>query len=199
MAQRRRKKRTVQEFKPDKVQTNFLDKLYLTKRQRATLLRWFSYGAICLVLLLIQDVIMSRVSIFGTTTDLVVAAIFLIGIYYGPETGGLFTLIASLLYLFAGSAPGPYVIAIMIFPVVGLGAFRVAFLQRGFSSTVLCAGICVMVYEIAVFGVGVFLGLTMWSRFIYFVITGLLTVAVMLPLYPLVNAIAKIGGEPWKE
>lgn len=198
MAQRRRK-RKLQEFKPDKAQTNFLDKLYLTKRQRATLLRWFGLSAICLVLLLVQDVIMSRVSILGATTDLVVAAIFLIGIYYGPETGGLFTLIASLLYLFAGSAPGPYIIAIMIFPVVGLGVFRVAFLRRGFGSTVLCAGICVMVYELAVFGVGMFLGLTMWSRCIYFVLTGLLTVAVMLPLYPIVNAIAKIGGEPWKE
>ena len=71
--------------------------------------------------------------------------------------------------------------------------------RRGFRSNALCAGLALLVYEIAVWGTGIFLSLTYWSRFGVFFLTWLLSAAVMLALYPLVCRIQKIGGETWRE
>jgi hypothetical protein len=56
-----------------------------------------------------------------------------------------------------------------------------------------------MMYEIGVFAAGIFLGLTLWSRFGIFFLTGLMSWIIMVPLYPLAYKIGLIGGETWKE
>ena len=98
------RKRKVYEFKPDRQGTSFLKQLYMTRLQRRQLLKWFSHAALCVLLLTVQDVMMSQIRISGATTDLAVCAIFLIGLYEGTEAGSLFALIASILYLFSGSS-----------------------------------------------------------------------------------------------
>ena len=69
---KRRKK--VYEFKPDREQTHILKQLYLTKLQRRQLLKWGSYAALCIALLVIQDVMMSKFRFSGATTDLALRA-----------------------------------------------------------------------------------------------------------------------------
>ena len=198
-----RKKRLFQrkqpDFRPDKQKTDWAGMLHITKSQRDRVLKWGSYTGLLILLLVIQDVLMSKVSIFGTTTDLMAAAILLITVIEGVDTGRLFVLIATVLFYFSGSAPGPYTVALL--PVLGIGTcmFRQRYWHRNLSSIVLCAGIALMVYETAVFGMGVFNGLTYWGRSFAFVGTGLLSWAVMLPLYPLIHAIGQIGGNIWKE
>ena len=56
-----------------------------------------------------------------------------------------------------------------------------------------------MLYEIILFVIGIFMGRTLWTRFGVFLLTGIMSVLVMLALYPLTKAIGKIGGESWKE
>lgn len=192
-------RRRKYEFKPDPKGTNLLKVLHLTKQQRLQYLKWTLYAALCILLLIVQDVIMSRVRISGATTDLAVCGILLISIIAGSEDGGLFALIASTIYWFSGSAPGPYVIAVITFLTIAATLFRQAYWHRGFGSTMLCAGIAMMLYEIIMFLIGIFIGRTMWTRFGVFVLTGALTVAVMFALYPLAKVIGKIGGETWKE
>lgn len=196
MAKRRRVK---YEFKPDIQRPTWLKRIHLTRLQQKTLLKWSLYGIVCLLLLAIQDVVMSRVSIRGATTDLVVCAIMLIIVLENAYAGSLFALISSTLYVFTGSAPGPYVIAFICFLGVGAAIFRQLYWHRSFSSTLLCAGIALMLYELAIYGTGVFLSLTYWSRIGVFLLTGLFSWIVMLPLYPLIRVIQKIGGETWKE
>lgn len=198
MASRRKKKRSY-EFKPDSAGSGLLKKLYLTRLQRQRLLKWLLYAGVCVVLSVIQDVIMSRIRIFGATTDLVAAAILLITVVAGTEAGSLFALTASTLYFFSGSAPGAYVIALLSFLGIGAALFRQSYWHRGFTSTVLCAGLALMLYEVLLFGVGMFMGLTHWGRLPVFLLTGAMSCAVMLPLYPLARSIGKIGGETWKE
>jgi len=195
----RRRRRTNYEFKPDVQGKNWLQLLHLTRLQRLQLLRWTLYSLVCLALLVVQDVVMSRIHIFGATTDLAVAAILLVAIMEDSDNGGLFALFASMFYVFSGSAPGPYVIAVIAFLAIGLAIFRQMFWRRGFTSNVLCAAIAVMVYELAVYGIGVFLGLTYFGRIGVFALTGILSCIALLPLYPLVRVIGKIGGETWKE
>lgn len=196
MAQRRRKK---YEFKPDPKGTNFLKKLYMTRLQRLQILKWGSYTLLCLVLLVIQDVILSRFRLFGATTDLAVAVIFLIAVYEGTENGSLFALIASTVYWFSGSPPGPYVIAFITVLTVGINLFRQMFWRRNFGSTALCTGIAILAYEMVLFSAGIFMGLTIWSRALVYLRTGLYSCIVMLALYPLVRVISQIGGNTWKE
>lgn len=193
------RRRKHQEFKPDSTGTNVLKKLYVTQAQKKTLLKWTAIAALCVLLLVIQDVVMSRISIFGATTDLAACVILLIMVSEGAEVGSLFGLTASLLYLFSGSSPGPYCVALLTILGILAALFRQVYWHRSFSSTVLCTAIALILYEIGIYAVGVFLGLTYWSRFGVFVLTGALSSIVLLPLCPLVDYFGKIGGTQWKE
>lgn len=197
MAKKRR--RTYYEFKPDKERIPLAKKLHLTKLQKQQLLQWTLNGLLCLLLLVIQDVIMSQVPAGSATTDLVPAAMLLIAVLSDAYDGSLFLVIASSLYVFSGSAPGPYAIAFLTVIGVAAALFRQSFWRRGFRSNILCAGLALFIYEMAVFGTGIFLGLTHWGRFGVFAATWGLSFGVMLVLYPLARAIQKIGGEKWRE
>jgi hypothetical protein len=187
------------EFKPDTQGKGFLKKLYMTEVQRNTYLKWGSYALLIILLLTIQDVIMSRITIFGGTTDLAVCAILLITVIEGVEVGSLFVLIASCLYYFSGSSPGPYSISLLT--VFGIAAclFRQLFWHRNAASIVLCAGLALMLYEVGTFVVGLLSELTRPDCLIDFIVTAGLSIAVMIPLYFLFNRIGQIGGHTWKE
>ena len=193
------RKRRQYEFKPDPKGTNFFKKLYLTRLQRLRLLKWGLYGLLCLFLLVIQDSMLSSFRIFGATTDLAAAMIILIAIHEGLEKGGTFALIASLIYWCSGSAPGPYSIAYITFLTIGACYIRQSLWRRSFGSTVLCTIVIIYVYELAIFGTGIFQGLTIWARLGVFLTTALMSCIVMVPMYPVVRAIGKIGGDSWIE
>ena len=187
------------EFKPDKLASGVLNKLYMTKKQRMSVLRWVLFSLVLLVTSLLQDVILSRYTVFDATTDLVPCGIFLICILEGMQTGSVFCLVASLLYLFSGAAPGPYCVIFITFLGVGAAFFRQSFLQKGFGAASLCAGACAFVYELMVFAVVLFLGLTTADRLGVFLVTGILSAAAAPLLYPIMHFIGTIGGETWKE
>ena len=194
-----RPQKHLYEFKPDPKGTNFFKKLYLTRQQRMRLLKWGLYGLLCLFLLVIQDSMLSAFRIFGATTDLAAAIIILIAIHEGMEKGGMFALIASLVYWCAGSAPGPYAIAYITFLTIGASYIRQSLWRRSFGSTGLCTIVIIYVYELAIFGTGIFQGLTIWARLGVFLTTALMSCIVMVPMYPVVRAIGKIGGDSWIE
>ena len=187
------------EFRQDSLGTNFLKKLYMTKQQRLRLLRWMSYVLSCLVALLIQDDILSRIPIWGACIDLPAAVILLITVIEGTESGGLFVLLASTVYYFTGSAPGPYVVAAMTIFGIGATLFRQLFWHRSRSAILLCACIALMLYEVATFGGAMFMELTRWDRFGMFLLSGLYGCVVMIPLFPLMHKFGSIGGHTWKE
>ena len=201
MATRRRKRRrqSAYEFKPDPKGTNFLKRLYMTRLQRMTLLKWGTYIMTGVALLVIQDVIMSGMRISGATTDLPVAFILLVGLYEGLENGSVFTLVASLIYWFSGSAPTPVCVGLLCVLNIFIGLFRQMYWNRSFGSLSLCICISIMLYEMLLFALGLFQGLTIMDRVGVFALTGAFTCITMLPMYPLVRVISKIGGESWRE
>lgn len=189
----------VSEFKPDKPRVSPLKPLRFTHLQWLQTLRWLCYIGVCVLCLVIQDTIMSRITIFGATTDLAVSAMLLITVIEGSDVGSVFILIASTIYYFSGSAPGPYSVGLLT--VLGLAAtfIRQVVWNRSRSSIVLCAGLAAMAYEFSLYLVGLFLGLTAWFRLPRFLLTGVLTVAAMIPLYYCIYRIGQIGGYTWKE
>ena len=186
------------EFRPDK-NRSWLNKLYLTKIQRLKVLKWLLMTVALVLISIIQDVIMSRVSIFGTTTDLVAYAILLACVILDPEIGCVFGLVSSMVYQFSGSAPGPYVIALLTILGVIVAILRQSYLRYSFGSIYLGAAVAVILYELALFCVGLFLEHTTFRAFPHFLLTGVYGAFVIPVLYPVFTAIGKIGGETWKE
>ena len=187
------------EFKPDPTGADPMKVFHMTGLQRHRMAKWILYALLLLAALLVQDTMLSRIRIAGATTDLVACVILLVGIVEGPEEGGLFALLGSIFYYFSGSAPGVYVVTLMSAVCIFAALFRQAYWSQSFSSAVLCTGVALLAYELALMVVGIFLNLTVWNRMGVFILTALLSTLVLLPLYPLVRVIGQIGGEPWKE
>ena len=186
------------EFRPDKPKFSLLSYLVLAPSQRRNLLKWGLYTAVLVALSVLQDVVLSKARLFGATTELIPCAIFLICILEGAEKGSIFSLVASLLYLFSGTAPGVYSMVAITFCAIGVCILRQAYLQERFSSAMICTSLAMVCYVLLNFIFGLFLGLTIWSRFPGFLITAVLSLLAVPILYPLFKAIGKIGGQLWK-
>lgn len=186
------------EFRPDKPKFSLLNYLILAPSQRRSLLKWGLYTVMLVALSVLQDVVLSKVRLFGATTELIPCAIFLICILEGVQHSCIFALVAGLLYLFSGTAPGVYSMVAITFCAVGVCILRQTYLQERFSSAMLCVSLAMILYVLVNFIFGLFLGLTIWSRFPGFLITVVLSLLAVPVLYPLFKAIGKIGGQVWK-
>lgn len=187
------------EFRPDKTHSGAFSKLYITKKQRLSLLKWLLMALILVFLSVLQDTIFCRIRLLGATTDLLCGALLMVCILLDPEQGCIFILTGSCLYCFSGSAPGPYVIALLTLIGLMISIFRQSYLHRTFSTTMLCTGVAIMLYELLLFAIGALLGNTSVRRIGVFALSGIYTLAVMPVLYPIFRVIGKIGGETWKD
>lgn len=187
------------EFRPDTPKISLPHLFHLTQKQRTEILKWSLYALVCVFCLIVQDTIMSRFHFFGGTTDLVACVLLLITVVEGIERGSVFILLASLLYFFSGSAPGAFAVAMLTILGIGAAMFRQAYWHRNERSILLCVTIALMGYELGVFGAGLFLELTHFGRLGAFLMTGILSCVLLLPLYPLIDRIGRMGGTQWKE
>ena len=187
------------EFRPDKPRVSWLSHLTLTRQQQKKLLKWVLYSLVLLTVSVVQDVLLSPVRLFGATTELVPCAIFLICLLEGAQSSCIFALVSSLLYLFSGTAAGPYSMVAITFLSVGMCIFRQTFLQEGFFVALLCCAAAMLVYEVVNFAFGLFLTFTPPARLFGFLTTALLSLLAIPVLYPVLKAIRKIGDYSWKE
>lgn len=196
---RRNKRNRQNEFRPDPATSTWLKTRKLTRQQRLRLFKWLMYALIVIMSLVIQDVIMSQLRLFGATTDLAVGTILLITVIEGTDVGSLFVFIASILYWFSGSSPTP--VSIILLTALGIGAtmFRQMFWHRSRGTLTLCACLALTAYELGLFVTGLMQGLTYWGRLPSFLLTSIYTCLVMIPLYSLVYKTGLIGGNTWKE
>ena len=72
------------EFKPDRGEGT-LKKLYLTPIQRKRLLKWGAVSLVLVVLSLLQDVVLCRIQISGSTFDMAVCGILLCGMFFNKR------------------------------------------------------------------------------------------------------------------
>ena len=187
------------EFKPDKPQSGVLSHLVLTKKQRRSVLKWTLYALLLLVLSVLQDVLLSRFRLFGATTELVPCGIFLICVLEGAEKGSVFCLCSACFYLFSGSAAGYHSIVFITALGIGVTLFRQSYLKKTFAATVLCVAAAMLAYELAIFFISLFLGMTTFGRIGTHCLTAILSLIPVPVLYRLANAIGTIGGDAWKE
>ncbi len=188
-----------QEFRMDPEYSGLLGRLLLTKKQRLSLLRWCLYALVCLAGLILQDVLLYRLTFMGATTDLVPCLIFMIAVLQDAESGSVFALVASCLYYFSGSAPDVYVIPILTGLSIFLVIFRQSYLRQGFFAVLLCSAAGMLLYEMTLFAIGLFLTRTLPERAGVLAMTALLTLVAVPISYPILRATQKIGGEIWRE
>jgi hypothetical protein len=187
------------EFRPDREGSGNFEKLLLSQRQRFGLLRWTLFALLCVLVLLVQDAMAYRVDFFGAGTDLVPCVIIMITALQGAEAGSIFSLAASIVYYFSGSAQGPYVVPLITVIAIFAAIFRQACLRKGFFSILLSTALGMLCYELLLFGIGLFLRHTVSQWTLSTVFTALLSLAAVPVGYPIARAIGKIGGETWKE
>ena len=178
--------------------TTLVGKLYLTKAQRGTLLKWVVFSLTFLLLQVIQDVILSRLTIFGGCADVVPALLLLVCMLQEPASGLLFVLICSLVRALSGVVMGSVSLALLVFLGLLLCALRKNHLWGEFRSVVLCCWLGLICHSGVLFLLGIFLTRTTWDRYMTS-LGGLLgSMIAVLIFYPLVRAIGKIGGSSWK-
>ncbi len=187
------------EFKPDRTGSGALSKLFVTKKQRLSILKWVLSGILLVAASILQDVVLSRVQLFGTTVNITAALLLMHCIMLDPEVGSTFILSASALYWFSGSAPGVYVIALMTVIGVMAGIIRQGYLYDGFGSVIVCTACSFGLYELVVFGISAFLGLTTADRLPQHLLGAFLSICVLPLFYPVIKAIANIGGNTWND
>ena len=187
------------DFKPDTHARDLVQKLYLTPQQQKRYLKWFLLSFLCLMMLVLQDVLFARMSLYGATVDMVPCVLLMICVVQGAEEGCVFMLLGALIYWLAGSAPGVYVI--LLIPAMGTvaAAFRQAYLRKGFRTTLMCTGIALVLYETLSFLAALLLGVTRFGRWWVMTLSTGLTLLTLPLVFLLVWGICKIGGEQWKE
>lgn len=195
----KRNKKEFADFKPDVNPSTWLKTARLTQQQRLRLTKWGCYIGMVVLGLVLQDTIMSQFRLFGATTDLATMVIMMITVLEGTEVGSIFVLLISLFYYFSGSAPGPYCVVLMSFLGIAATMLRQMYWHRSKGSVLLCAMLALMGYEIGLFVVGILSELTWVGRIGSFVMTGIYSCLLMIPLYPVIYKIGLIGGNTWKE
>ena len=187
------------DFRPDSQRQDWAQKLYISPQQQRRYLKWILLGLLSVVALVLQDVLFSRMSLFGATVDMVPTVLFMICVIHGAEAGAVFMLVGALIYWFSGSAPGVYVI--LLIPALGTvaAAFRQAYLRKGFRTTLMCTAAALVVYETLSFLASLLLGVTLFSRAYVIVISTVLSLLTLPVVFLLVWGVCKIGGDSWKE
>ena len=111
---------------------------HLTKRQWQGVLKWVLYGLLTLLALLGQQVVLAKLPVWGTKLTLLPALIVCVCVREGPEKGGIYAILAALLWCLSGADFGNLSVA-----VIPIGAMLSAVLCRAvlslrFLPTALC-------------------------------------------------------------
>ena len=187
------------DFKPDSRRFDLAQRLYISPQQQKKYLKWILFSMLSLFLLILQDVLFSRISIYGATVDMVPCILLLICVLQGAAEGCVFLLTGSLVYYLSGSAPGVYVI--LLIPLFGTvaAAFRQAYLRKGFRTTMMCAATALVLYETLSFLIALLLGVTRPGRAFVSAFSTVMTLLTLPLVFLPVWGICKIGGDQWKE
>lgn len=111
---------------------------HLTKLQWQGILKWSLYGLLTLLVLLVQTVLLSQKPVWGAKLTPLPALIVCVCVREGPEKGGLYAILATLLWCLSGADFGNLSVA-----VIPVGAILSAVLCRAvltlrFLPTALC-------------------------------------------------------------
>lgn len=157
------------------------------------LIKWALYAALFLAVMLVQTVVFGRMRFGGVKIDLLPVVVTCIGLWTGHEAGGLFGLIAGLVWSWTGADDGA--LAIVSFTLMGVLAgwlCDAVFSRRFFPALFLClaAGLA---HALAQFLLKFYLQDAAGSLLVWVPVTAGLSTLAAPVLYLLAKAIGKVG------
>lgn len=179
--------------------TTLVGKLYITQTQRQTILRWTLCALVFFVTLVLQNVIFSRITIFGCVINFIPAVILLISLTAGIESGSIFALCASLFWSFSGGVLGSVSIFLLTAGAALLGILRKACFPKNLASVLLCCFLGMLAHEFLRFLLALILGYTPWAFWYQVFVTTFFSFLICPVLYPLIRFIGRIGGSLWND
>lgn len=172
-----------------------LHQLYLTKQQRRLLLKWALYALLFLLTLLLQEVVLCRLPVFGARFHLLPGLIVCVCLAEGAEGGGVFALCATLFWALAGADLGFVSIAVLTFCGVGSALLLDHLLVNRLPTCCLCCLGALLLHDTVIFLLHLFLGSAALLQFVTVVLPGVVISTVPCPLfYTLTRKISRIGG-----
>lgn len=179
--------------------TTLTGKLYITPRQRLTILRWSLCALVFFLVVVVQDVIFSRITVLDCVINFIPATILLISLTASVESGAVFALCASLFWSFSGAVLGSVSIFALTLSSVFLGALRESCFPKNIMSVLICCLLGLLAHELLLFLLALFLGYTTWTYWYQIFITTVFSVLICPVLYPLIRVIGRIGGNQWND
>ena len=119
--------------------------LHLTKLQWQGVLRWGLYSLALLVTLVLETVLFGKLRVLGAKLTIVPLLLCCAAIREGPEKGGLFALIGSVLWCFSGTDMGNLSVAAVTVMAVLSAVLCKAVLTDSLVSSALCCLVTLMV------------------------------------------------------
>lgn len=171
-----------------------LDKLYITPKQWLHILRWCLYAFLLLLAMMLQTVVFGNRSLFGAHPNFVPVVIVCVCLREGPERGGLFALIGSLIWCLSGIDYGTVSLAVLtVLPVLCAVLTRTLVANRYFFSLLVCLA-TIFVEQSFIFFLRSFFGDLDSSRFVTDLLPCVLISSLSHPLvYLAAKRIEKIG------
>ena len=159
-----------------------------------TIIMWVLYAALFLAVMLLQTVSFGRMRFLGVKLNLMPIVIACVGLWAGHEAGGLFGLLAGLVWSWTGAKDGS--LAIVSFTLIGIfsGWLCDAVFSRRLLSAVMIALAAVLLHELALFLLTHYLENAPLSMLVWVPATAILSLPAAPVLYLLAKAIGKAGG-----
>ena len=159
-----------------------------------TILMWVLYALLFLAVMLIQTVVFGHTRFGGVKVDLLPVAVACIGLWTGHEAGGLFGLIAGLVWACTGADDGS--LAVVSYTLTGILAGWLCdsvFSRRLVPALFLSLGACLL-HQMALFLLKFYLESAEPAMVLWVPMTAGLSVLAAPVLYLLAKAIGKAGG-----
>ena len=171
-----------------------LDKLYITPKQWMHILRWCLYSLLFLAAMMLQTVVFGNRTLLGAHPNFVPVVIVCVCLREGPERGGLFALICSLVWCLSGIDYGTVSLAVLtVLPVLCAVLTRTFVTSRYFFSLLVCLA-TLFAEQGVIFFLRWFFGDLELSRFLTDLLPCVLVSTLSHPLiYPIVKRVEKIG------
>ena len=169
---------------------------HLTRRQWLGLVRWLLYALTLLLTIVLQSVLLSRLPIFGVRLNVIPLLLCCICVREGAEKGGLFVLLGTLFWSCSGLDYGNLsILVVTVCSVLSAWLFATVLSAR-FPAVALCCFVTTLLNELAIFVFKLILTnldpANLWQ--VLLPCAGLSMLG-FVPLYLLVKAISRIGGD----
>lgn len=157
------------------------------------MIMWSLYAALFLLVMLLQTSLFGRLRFFGVKLSLVPVVLVCISAFIGHEAGGIFSLIAAVVWYLSGAEDGPIFILTMTISGIAAGFVCDLFSHRFLPTLGLCLG-AILFHEGVVFLMRYYLGTATGTLILWVLKMAGLSLVAWPPCYLLAKVIRKAGA-----